>query len=349
MNNYHKLLAVAVFGILIIPQITLAAWWNPFSWNIFSSSQPNPQVQVISTTTSPANFISTSTSVIATTSINIVATSTLPASQPVKKIVQKVSPPVATPPTPVQVEVPKQIQPTGTLCNGTYFSECPVGQNLICPQTGNAYCQAPQLPNSIPAPQQIINTITTQTRISSTSVSDDTTKDDVYEALTTYFEQEPIIRAHIDEAIKDEASAGTQDKNPALMISIAQSAIDEYKIASDENINNQIPATLPTDLVTILKTRKDTMDRCIDYFKSDALVWLQYGTNLQNGISGQPNINLLQNGINNTLTGQPANTSPLNDLLDSGTKIYQWELQYFGLDFLKAHNIGEVPMIGILP
>ena len=36
-------------------------------------------------------------------------------------------------------------QQSGTLCNGKYWNACPTGQNLICPQSGNAYCQDPQL------------------------------------------------------------------------------------------------------------------------------------------------------------------------------------------------------------
>ena len=42
--------------------------------------------------------------------------------------------------------VAQEIQPTGTLCNGTYWNECLVGQNFVCPATGNAYCQTPQQP-----------------------------------------------------------------------------------------------------------------------------------------------------------------------------------------------------------
>ena len=77
MKNYHKIFAVAVFGILIIPQITLAAWWNPMTWNWSALFNSSPQVQMATTTTSSDNFTSTSTtSTVATTSINIAATST---------------------------------------------------------------------------------------------------------------------------------------------------------------------------------------------------------------------------------------------------------------------------------
>lgn len=40
-----KYFLVLIFSILIIPQVTFAAWWNPFSWRIFSRAQP-PQVEV---------------------------------------------------------------------------------------------------------------------------------------------------------------------------------------------------------------------------------------------------------------------------------------------------------------
>jgi hypothetical protein len=32
--------------------------------------------------------------------------------------------------------------PTGTLCNNTYWGDCPAGQDFICPQTGDAYCES---------------------------------------------------------------------------------------------------------------------------------------------------------------------------------------------------------------
>jgi hypothetical protein len=102
-----KYLPIVATLLLIIPSVAFASWWNPISWNwsaLFnspSSLQVQTQVQTVSTTTLPTTSSSTQTSVIATTSINIVATSTPPASQPVKKVIQKVFPtPVITSPTP---------------------------------------------------------------------------------------------------------------------------------------------------------------------------------------------------------------------------------------------------------
>lgn len=111
----------------IVPSVAFASWWNPFSWGIFSSSQPNPQVQIISTTTSSDNFISTSTAVMATTSINVTPTPTPPVSQPVKKIVQKVSPLVATP---VSVKSTSSTCPQGYNCAPTIPTQ---SQNSVAP------------------------------------------------------------------------------------------------------------------------------------------------------------------------------------------------------------------------
>jgi len=111
----------------IVPSVAFASWWNPFSWGIFSSSQPNPQVQIISATTSSDNFISTSTAVMATTSINVTPTPTPPVSQPVKKIVQKVSPLVATP---VSVKSTSSTCPQGYNCAPTIPTQ---SQNSVAP------------------------------------------------------------------------------------------------------------------------------------------------------------------------------------------------------------------------
>lgn len=35
--------------------------------------------------------------------------------------------------------------PNTTLCNGTYYTACPAGQNFVCPSSGGAYCQNNQL------------------------------------------------------------------------------------------------------------------------------------------------------------------------------------------------------------
>jgi peptidoglycan hydrolase-like protein with peptidoglycan-binding domain len=37
-----------------------------------------------------------------------------------------------------QVSIPP---PSGTLCNGSYYTACPTGQDFVCPASGGAYCQ----------------------------------------------------------------------------------------------------------------------------------------------------------------------------------------------------------------
>ena len=122
MKKYLPIIATLLF---IVPSVAFASWWNPISWNwsaLFnspSSLQVQTQVQTVGTTTSPTAPSSTSTSVIATTSINIAATSTPPASQPIKKFVQKVSPtPVITSPTPSTLVTPAT--PTASTCPQGY-------------------------------------------------------------------------------------------------------------------------------------------------------------------------------------------------------------------------------------
>lgn len=52
-NNFPKIFLIAVIGILIFPQISFAAWWNPFSW--FKKPTDPPKVLQVSTTTPTTN------------------------------------------------------------------------------------------------------------------------------------------------------------------------------------------------------------------------------------------------------------------------------------------------------
>ena len=166
MKNYQKLFTVMVLGMLIIPQVTFAAWWNPTSWGIFSFLfHPQPQVETIipvASSTNIATDVSSSTMVsnattTATTTENLAPVVTVP----VKKTAKKT---VSVPP----VQTPQQVQQTGTLCNGSYWKECPVGQNLICPANGNAYCQPiqqPVQPLSQVASSTVASTTSTYTNV----------------------------------------------------------------------------------------------------------------------------------------------------------------------------------------
>lgn len=45
-KNPYKLFIVVITSFLIVPQMALAAWWNPFTWKIFQKKEPILQVQV---------------------------------------------------------------------------------------------------------------------------------------------------------------------------------------------------------------------------------------------------------------------------------------------------------------
>ena len=147
MKNTQKFFIVAIVGILIIPQITFAAWWNPISWGIFSFifHSNSPQVEMVSTTTIPSDTAVNSAIDVVKPEV-VTTTKSIPTNKSTIKPSTKASATVTTTPPPAPVQTPQQTQPTGTLCNGTYWNDCPVGQNLICPTTGNAYCQIPQPP-----------------------------------------------------------------------------------------------------------------------------------------------------------------------------------------------------------
>ncbi|MEI8328048.1 MAG: hypothetical protein WCG02_02830 [Candidatus Taylorbacteria bacterium] len=159
MKNPQKIFTLVIIGALIIPQVTFAAWWNPATWGIFSFIfHTQPQVQTIITATSSGER---SADISPNNTLSDVNTSTTTdenhapiVTAPIKKTVKNVTPTASTPPATVQPQSPRQVQPTGSLCNGTYYSSCPTGQNLICPQTGSAYCQVPQQPTQQPVVQQ---------------------------------------------------------------------------------------------------------------------------------------------------------------------------------------------------
>ncbi len=44
-KNSNKLFIYILISVLIIPQIVLAAWWNPFTWKIFQKKETTIQVQ----------------------------------------------------------------------------------------------------------------------------------------------------------------------------------------------------------------------------------------------------------------------------------------------------------------
>jgi len=46
MKNFKYILVSFFIIATLIPQLALASWWNPFSWNIFKKKEITPQVQV---------------------------------------------------------------------------------------------------------------------------------------------------------------------------------------------------------------------------------------------------------------------------------------------------------------
>lgn len=74
-KNYKQIFVILAISVFIVPQIVLAAWWNPFSWGIFSFIfQNNKQEQIINTTSSQnkdtVNNSATATTNIPTTNSN---------------------------------------------------------------------------------------------------------------------------------------------------------------------------------------------------------------------------------------------------------------------------------------
>src|SRR3989338_6456547 len=45
-KNFPKLFLFAIVSILIFPQVSFAAWWNPFSWKVFNKA-PTAKVQEV--------------------------------------------------------------------------------------------------------------------------------------------------------------------------------------------------------------------------------------------------------------------------------------------------------------
>ena len=135
-KSLPALFSTGLFLLFFVPQVAFAAWWNPFTWD-FSSWFKKPPAQEQS--------IASSTSVVAKTAQTVSAT------------IVKATVKTTTQNTSTQKTSPTNtpVVPAGTLCNGTYYSDCPAGQELICPTDGEkASCQP--LPNVVPTdtPQQ---------------------------------------------------------------------------------------------------------------------------------------------------------------------------------------------------
>ena len=127
MKAYKNLFAVAIMIVFVVPQIALAAWWNPLSWNIWSGFKTTSHSEIQVATTTPTTPTATSAK---KTNVNANVKATTNAKTSVEStqndnIVKATSAPA-----------------NSTLCNGTYYSACAAGNDLVCPSNGGAaYCQ----------------------------------------------------------------------------------------------------------------------------------------------------------------------------------------------------------------
>jgi len=125
---------IMIVSVLVTPQVTLAAWWNPMSWSVFSNAQTEISAQAP---------VSVNATITAVTKVQKTSTQKPTPNTTVKKSVKKSLKPAVVQ-LPVRTQVLEQDKPIRTLCNGIYWDSCPPGQNIICPVTGDAYCQVPQ-------------------------------------------------------------------------------------------------------------------------------------------------------------------------------------------------------------
>ena len=209
MKTSTRLFSVLVLSILILPQVTFAAWWNPFTW--WSTPKPVPQAQPVQVATTTQSTSSTTASTqnknispkpkpkISTVIITAPKQPATPVVVPVPIPILQVQPQAVITPLPVTswsdletkyfadatqknwvsltitnangekhyyryengkwvrkdtlAEAQEAYQPAPplntTICNGTYWTQCPAGQTLYCPVTGGATCQSPQQPTSV--------------------------------------------------------------------------------------------------------------------------------------------------------------------------------------------------------
>lgn len=120
---------------LITPNFVFAAWWNPITWSIWGTLfrvAGNQQTAPLE----PIRISQTSTS-----------------TSPIGTQGSTTNQSVAIPQQPIVVKNPVVAPVDTTLCNGTYWNKCPSGEKLICPATGDAYCQVRQeTPKTVSVP-----------------------------------------------------------------------------------------------------------------------------------------------------------------------------------------------------
>jgi len=74
MKKYTKSIASALFILLVLPNITFASWWNPFSWSVISYLFTKPQTtQLIATSTIVVKATSSTKIIVNTPKANVSA------------------------------------------------------------------------------------------------------------------------------------------------------------------------------------------------------------------------------------------------------------------------------------
>ncbi len=132
-----------VVGVLIVPQIALASWWNPFTW---LKKTNNPVVesnrQIVAPITEAVPTVASSTVSVKTTPIPKKVT-------PSKKVTEVKKEQNMTLPTQSLSQVSKKSIADAAQCNGVSYSACPSGTTLVCPTVGRAYCYTPKTDQQI--------------------------------------------------------------------------------------------------------------------------------------------------------------------------------------------------------
>lgn len=127
---------------IIIPQIALASWWDPFSWGIFNrqkevkveqSSNTNIDSQKITSTLADTKILqqkevssnmTTNPTVISPTKKQAVVLD-----QKINELTQEAS------------TKKDSVKISTVVCQGTTRMACPMGQNFVCESNGNYYCE----------------------------------------------------------------------------------------------------------------------------------------------------------------------------------------------------------------
>lgn len=181
MLMFRKTLIIVIVGLIVVPQITFAAWWNPFTWKIFSwlsRLNTTSTVQIergLKSIASTTQSLATSTEKTELEALKKEMEKTKTEAEKTKADAQAIRieaerQRLQTEKTKVEAEIAKteterqRLQSEvdaykakeaantqkqaeinkGTYCNGTYWASCPVGQTFMCPPSGTAFCSSPQ-------------------------------------------------------------------------------------------------------------------------------------------------------------------------------------------------------------